>query len=155
MEKETKIKKSEVLKNIFLLEFETQFELTSTFLRFQEHYESPEFRDKVFTLEEFEKWYTKLKGSFTYHTDWSGFNIPSYILQPFRNGKFNPLTAKERNLLSLFENDTEPFYIIGVSKDSSSGKLLLEHEIAHGLFYSNQEYKEKALAILKKYDLRD
>ncbi len=36
---------------IFLLSFPTQEYLAKTFLRFQEHYESPEFRGKIFSLE--------------------------------------------------------------------------------------------------------
>lgn len=155
MEKETKIKKTEIQENIFLLEFETQMDLASTFLRFQEHYESPQFRGRVFDLDEYKEWYKNQKGDFTYYTDWSGFNIPSHILNPFREGKFNPLSSKEKDFLNLFVETDHPFYIIGLSLDKKeeSQKISLEHEIAHGLFYTLPAYRDKVLGILEKYDL--
>ena len=91
--------------HIHLLSFDTQHDLTSTFLRFQEHYESPRFKGEVFTLDEFQDWYIKNSpngietGKFTYHTDWNGFNIPSHILKPFYEGKFDPLSFDEQAIL--------------------------------------------------------
>ncbi len=145
----------EIAKNIFHIKFSTQEELTSTFLRFQEFFESPEFRGKVFTLEEYKKWYVdnspegKRTGEFTYYTDWNGFNIPSTVLEPFYNGDFDPLSEREKEFLALFrERKGERFYIIGTH--GKNEKQLLKHEIAHGLFYTNPEYKKEVLEILKK-----
>jgi len=98
-----KIAKTNIRENIFLLDFETQEELTSTFLRFQEFYESPEFQGKIFTLQEYKAWYTKLKGKFSYYTDWGGFNIPSRILESFYKGKFDPLSEAEKQFLDMFK----------------------------------------------------
>ena len=53
-------------------------------MRFQEHYESPEFTGTVFTVGAFRKWYAETYGAFTYASDWSGFNIPGTVLEPFR-----------------------------------------------------------------------
>ena len=153
MEKEKKIKKTEVIKNIFVLEFDNQVDLASTFIRFQEHYESPEFKGRFFSLDEYKEWYTKMKGDFTYYTDWGGFNIPSYVLVPFYEGKFNPLTVSENQILELFKENEGSFYIIGLYSKNENLKLSLDHEIAHGLFYTEPEYKEKVLEILNKYDL--
>jgi len=149
------MEKIEVRKNIFLIKFPSQEELASTFLRFQEHYESPEFQGKIFTFDEYKDWYTKLKGKFSYYTDWGGFNIPSHILKPFREGKFDPLSEQEKGLLNLFEGSEHPFYIIGLFKDQEDKKVLhtLKHEIAHGLFYTEPEYRDKTLKILSKYNL--
>ncbi|MBN1175138.1 ABC transporter ATP-binding protein [Candidatus Woesearchaeota archaeon] len=144
--------KISITSKIFLLVFDTQVELSSTFLRFQEHYESPKFRNKIFSLEEFKEWYIKDQGKFSYYTDWNGFNIPSKILKPFYEGKFNPLSEKEKQLLSLFKNIKGNFYIIGVHRKHKSIPDLLNHEIAHGLFYTDKEYKNKASGIIKKYD---
>jgi len=96
---------------IHLLIFPTQRDVTLTLLRFQEHYESPKFRGKIFSLEEFKRWYVANSpngiktGEFTYYTDWNGFNIPSYVLQPFRDGKFNPLSEQERKFLDIFKDE--------------------------------------------------
>lgn len=145
-----KIKKTEIKKKIFLLEFENQYEITSTFLRFQEYYESPEFRGKVFTLKKFMEWYSKGKSSFSYYTDWNGFNIPSYVLRPFYEGKFDPLSEKEKQLLELFKNDSEPFYVIGIHGKAEDS--ILKHEIAHGIFYNLPLYKKQVLEVIRQFD---
>jgi hypothetical protein len=151
------IELSEVAPKVYLLTFDTQKDVTSTFLRFQEHYESPEFAGKVFTLDEYKEWYVKNSpngiktGEFTYYSDWSGFNIPSTILQPFYEGKFHPLSEAEQRILDLFRDKEHPFYIIGVHKESKSFEKLLRHETAHGLFFTNPEYKKEALDIITKY----
>jgi hypothetical protein len=150
------MKFKEVAKDIFLLDFKTQNKLTSTFLRFQEHFESPKFRNKIFTLEQYKKWYVKNSprgkklGKFTYYSDWGGFNIPSYILEPFYEGKFDPLTKAEKMVLNLFENKRGAnFYVIGTFANK---KEVLKHELAHGLFYTNPKYKKQVQNVLHKLD---
>lgn len=134
----------EVHKNIFWIEFASRRDLSSTFLRFQEYYESPEFVGKTFTLEEFKKWYSPDE-EFTYYDDWDGFNIPSWVLEPFINGKFHPLSEEETCFINTFKHKEGDFYIIGThGRDADA----LEHEIAHGLFFTEKEYKKKALKIL-------
>lgn len=143
----------EVFPSIFHLHFPTRFLLTSTFLRFQEHYESPEFRGKIFTLEEYKKWYIsnspkgKESGEFTYYQDWSGFNIPGTVLEPFFEGKFNPLTEQEQKILDTFRHlRGKAFYIIGTFGNRVPIDTL-NHEIAHGFFSTNPHYKVEALQI--------
>lgn len=154
-----KIKKTKIDDRIYLLIFKNQYEITSTLLRFQEYYESPFFRGKIFSLKEFKEWYIKnspngkKSGRFTYYTDWNGFNIPSYILKPFYKGKFNPLSQKEKRLLDLFENNKSRYYIVGIHKNMKNVEDILKHETAHGLFYTNQKYKKDVLAILKEFDI--
>lgn len=144
------IQRIEIIPEIILLVFDNQYDITSTFLRFQEHYESPEFAGKIFTLEEYKNWYTKEMGSFTYYTDWNGFNIPSYILRPFKTGKFGILSDRENLLLDLLDYHEEPFYVIGVHKENLRGfEKTLKHEIAHGLFYTDKDYKDKVLRLLE------
>lgn len=140
-------------KSIYLVEAPTQYALASTFLRFQEHYESPKFRNQFFSLEEFMDWYAEKFGGFTYLTDWSGFNIPSRILKPFRNGNFDPLSKKEQHLLKLFEKVQRPFYIIGVTKPFDLPTL--KHEVVHGLFYTDKVYQKKVLEEMKNLDTRN
>lgn len=148
---------STISDQIHLLTFENQFEITSTLLRIQERYESPEFRGKVFTLEEYQDWYSKLKGAFTYYTDWNGFNFPSYVLKPFWDGKFDPLSEKEQAVVELFRGKTEPFYVIGIHQGMSEEKVtsLLTHETAHGLYYTNPDYKQAIDQILSEYNLTE
>lgn len=133
---------------IYHLSFKTQYLLASTFLRFQEFYESPKFAGKVFTLEEFMDWYASVKGNFTYFTDWSGFNIPSDVLEPFKRGSFDPLTRKEAMLLEMFRDVPPPFYIIATYEPTS-----ILHEIVHGLYFVDQEYRRKVQEKMAQLDL--
>jgi len=122
----TKIIKKSVTQKIFLLIFKKQEMLASTFLRFQEYYESPKFKGRIFRLEEYKKWYIKNSpqgqqtGKFTYYSDWNGFNIPSVVLKPFYEGKFNPLSQSEKELLKMFQNKKEKFYIIGIHREKKN-----------------------------------
>ena len=102
--------RSRIADGVFLLRFSTQYELASTLLRVQEHYESKRFRNRVFTLEQYMDWYAKEYGAFTYYEDWSGFNVPSTAFTPFFRGRFDPLLRKEQRLLRLFRDQREPFW---------------------------------------------
>lgn len=143
-----------VAPRVFHLAFDEHSEMAHTFMRFQEHYESPEFRGKIFSRKEFKSWYRLQKnGRFTYISDWGGFNIPSYVLEPFYSGQFQRITRRERILLEQFRElheRQEKFYIIGTPLGN---KPTLDHEIAHGLYYSNQDYRAKANKILDAVDL--
>lgn len=148
-----------VIGKIHLLTFDNRQELARTFLRFQEHYESPGFKGRVFTLDEFKQWYVKHSpkgkkaGKFTYYSDWSGFNIPSPVLKRFYAGEFDPLSYKERRLLEIFADVKGEFYIIGVHRKAKDLHALVKHEMAHGLFATNMTYRRKVLATLKRFDL--
>jgi len=132
---------------IFVVRFATQHALAATFLRIQEHYESSHFRSRVFSLEDFMDWYAAKFGAFTYLQDWSGFNVPSTALEPFYDGKFAPLSQKERALLRLFKRERRPFYVIGLYRNGD-----LTHELAHALFFTNPAYRKAVLTALREWD---
>jgi len=137
--------------NIYVVSFESRLDLAATFLRFQEYYESPKFKRKVFSLDDFKKWYATPKGEFSYYRDWSGFNIPSRVLRPFYEKMFDPLSQREKRLLTLFADKKPPFYIVGVCENCSANTL--SHEIAHALFYTCGKYKSEVLGVLKRFEL--
>ncbi len=137
---------------IYLVTAETRYLIASTFMRFQGHYESPTLRGKLFTLEEFMDDYAKQNGNFTYCSDWRGFNIPSWVLEPFYGAKFNPLSKKEQKLLQLFRYISGEFYVIGLSDEVSGDPCFIKHEFVHGLFYTNYDYRRAVkVAITKHY----
>lgn len=142
---------------IFHFSFDDQYSLTSTFLRFQEHYESPVFAGKTFTLEEFSDWYatTAVSRTMSYYQDWSGFNFPSYVLHAFQNGGFHPLSRKEIALINTIENRASDkdidFYVIGTHKEND--EVVILHEIIHGIYYINKEYAERVNSIVESHDL--
>lgn len=143
-----------ITKDILHISSPVKYVLTSTFLRFQEHYESSEFRDTAFTLEEFKTWFrsTRKHGQFSYYDECAGFNLPSSSLVPFINGNFDPLSSRERALLSLLPKVSGDFYVIGTYGEQ--GDLThLRHEIAHGLYYTNQGYRRRVDAVLEGLDV--
>lgn len=73
------------------------------------------------------------------------------MLQPFYEGKFDPLSDKEKGFLELFRERDGLFYIIGTHDDAEPETL--KHEIAHGLYYTAPEYRQEADAVLAKVDL--
>jgi hypothetical protein len=164
----------EPISQVLHLHFAEKRELAATFLRFQEHFESPEFRGKIFSLDEYKDWYktfapraVELK-RFTYYEDWGGFNIPSSVLIPFFEGKFSPLSAKEKKLLGVIRRyisdntnldvaapDTQfakklrrfKFYVIGTCAQE---KAVIKHELAHALYFTSHSYKREVKAILAR-----
>lgn len=127
---------------------DTQEELGNTFIRFQEYYESPniEFRNKIFTIGQVRSWYSTRYGADTYHHDWTGFNFPSRVLDPFRKGLFDPLTNEEKTLLELLKYRYDNFYIIGAQNQS-----VLRHELAHALYAYSSNYRTKIDELCHKY----
>jgi hypothetical protein len=126
--------------------------MCSSFLRFQEHYESPEFRGKIFTLGQYHDWYAQENGGATYTRDWGGFNVPDYVLKPFVQGLFDPLTKEEQEIVDLFRYRTDKFYLIGTADDGDEDAY--DHEVCHGLFYTSDDYREAVLTELKEHDLK-
>jgi hypothetical protein len=122
------------------------------FCRFQEHYESPEFSGKVFTLGEFRKWYTKGKKKFTYNTDWGGFNLPGKSMLPFFDGDFDPLSKEEQWLVrsvkaKLGKKSVSSVYVIGVTSLKS---ITFKHELAHAMYDRHPDYKAVVNRIISR-----
>jgi hypothetical protein len=137
----------EIFTDIYHIRFGTTKLMCETMCRFVEHFESPEFKGKVFTLEEFKLWY----GQAPY--EWDGFNLPSFALDLFEQGKFDPLTEPEKEFLSLFKQrkHSEPFYIVIDAIDSPHGTL--DHELAHAFYYLSPGYKVEVDLLLDDEDL--
>lgn len=141
-------------------QFDTQYEVSSTFLRLQEFYESPYplIRGKRFDLEEYMDTYAADKGNFTYTSDWSGFNVPGHIVDEFMDVYGEHMLTKEYVLFDAIANNTgewEKYYIIASSKDGGKKNNPLEvmkHEVAHGMFYLVPEYQKEMTTIAEKVD---
>lgn len=156
MKKLFKIK--EVKKNIFLLQFSNDYDMCMFFLRYQEYYESPskKYRGKSFKILDFMRWYSMKFGSgaFTYPTDWSGFNIPDYVVDGvFALGIPDP-NDYDRQMWDVYASCKKKaaggkFYIIGVADDTASTSSALPHETAHGFFYIHPEYKKHMTKLVK------
>jgi hypothetical protein len=130
---------------------DSQDELGVTFMRPQEHYESlnPLFKNKVFTLGQLKNWYSETYGANDYHTTWIGYNFPSRVLLPFKQGLFDPLTDQENKLLDLFRYRNDNFYIIGAQNVST-----LRHELAHAMYGYNIKYKNEIDNLIKNNNIK-
>lgn len=150
--KHPKVKR--ITDKIYLVTFNNRFDLTMTFMRYQEYYESPKYRNEIFSLAEFMRWYsiTYGKGAFTYPKDWNGFNIPAIkifeVLELISTSSgWDDMNEYDYLMFGIVDKirrklKTDNFYLIGIhstDKDDDTRR----HEIAHGLFWTNAEYKKK------------
>lgn len=137
---------------IYYFKMPSQYWMTSTFLRFQEFYESPKFRGLGFSLEEFQDWYSSQmpKGQFSYYNDWVGFNFPSYVVDGFTPNKFGAFTRKENWVLDQLRDAPEKYYCIATAQDG----FAIEHELVHALYYLNADYSKQVDATINDYKFR-
>lgn len=148
------MKRTIIYPRIVLLEFDTQYNMCSTLARFQEYYESPKFRGKIFDHEKFMDWYANDRGKFSYFEDWAGFNFPSAILQAFYKGQFDPLQRKEQRVLDTLKPMNRKwgmkYYVIACM--TSQSYHILKHETAHAFFYVDHDYRKAVLEAVRSYN---
>jgi hypothetical protein len=143
----------EVLPGIFALKIKDGYQRAMLFMRSQEHYESafPEIRGNHFDIFSFMETYRKWKdiGYFSYPDDWAGFNVPGDIVETCtkhvldaRNGLFpTPYDYIMDSVISSIRSEIgadAKYYLLGV--DSFDSKTM-DHELAHGLYHVNIDYK--------------
>lgn len=135
-------------KGIVHVDFPNRKELTFTMGRIGEYYESgnSNLRGKVFTLEDFLDTFMDDSGKLTYYNDWSGYNIPGEKFLAFF--ALFELTKREENLYRLVSESVtqNPFYVIATYNGDVQ---TLDHEVAHGLYYLNKDYKREADKLVK------
>ena len=139
---------------IYLVIAPSQYILAATFMRFQEYYESSEFKGRIFAVEEYMDWYAKVYGNFTYFEDWHGFNVPAHVFDPFLSHKFDPLTKKEQILIDKLHKsglDLLNDYVIGLTERDVHRKPTLEHEYTHGLLAKNKHFRDEMVAVIMRY----
>ena len=151
----------EIRPQIFAVVIKDSYQRTMLFCRYQEFYESPykEIRNKFFSWEKFMlvyrgKW---KKNLFAYPEDWSGFNIPSNIiykgLTVFDKDKgpydeiMSDIWFACENYPLRFNKPRTKWYLIGA--DTLKSKTM-DHEIAHGLYYTNKQYKKNCSELISK-----
>lgn len=156
-------KLTEVRPNIFLLSFDSSYDLAMHFCRLQEFYENPEFKGKRFTMFEFMKWYADEHGDgcFSYPADWSGFNVPSTVaLKLYGTGNLSKIPDRNEYDQKMWEVITyinqvigrKNFYLLG----SAEGDLeTLKHELAHGFWATDQNYRQVMEELVNQLDDRD
>lgn len=150
-----KIKK--ITPQIFLFEARNQKELTLTFYRVQEFYESPlkELKSKHFSVYEFIKAQMKDNGHLDYFHTWVGFNFPDYVLTDWARIKTQSLGKEEYYLIDQIEKiapKDKPYYILG---SVQGAKNVVDHEIAHALYHVNLDYRTVMDVLIDKLIAKD
>ncbi len=150
----------EVKPFIYCVEVDDNYDRAMLFCRYQEFYESPykQFRGKPFTWMEYMRFYKNSwkKNVFTYPEDWVGYNIPSTILEKsidtfYKETEYDVIMNNIFFYCSLDSQNKNNgtrhnWYLIGASsKDSRT----MDHEIAHGLYFTNKEYKKEVNKLIK------
>lgn len=145
-------KMSMIRPGVVHLQFKERKTLAAMMMRFQEFFESPEFRDRIFERSEFEDWLKKKNGGVADYTEWDGFNFPVRTLEAFYAGKFKHLTGYEELLLEAFRlRRHADVYMIATAGDSAPATF--NHEIAHALSYCDRQYHDEVTAILSRIDV--
>ena len=147
-----KIILKETYPNIFTVIVENNYDRAMLFCRIQEYYESQnkKFKNKKFSFWDYHEWYSKKnKNSFSYPADWSGFNFPLEIALKCQkiNKPETPYDILMNKTLNKIKKKNS--YIIGVK---SLNCLTYKHELCHGFYYTNPDYKEKMQETTKNLD---
>lgn len=145
----------EVAPKIYAVVAPDDYERAMLFCRVQEYYESPfpEFRGKDFCIFEYMNHYRKDRklNHFSYTADWGGYNVLSgSIEQCLRGIEDWDLTPYDHEMFNIefqirAHQKKGKFYLIGV--DSLDSRTM-DHELAHGFFYTDKAYKTEILELV-------
>lgn len=133
--------------NIVCFYAKTQKELTLTFFRVQEFYESqkPNIFRKEFDAYTFLDEYMDKNGNINYFSEWDGFNVPSYIFTAWMASTvYQRRSEYEEAMINHVYKHIDPnkkYYVIGVRQGDKS---TLKHELSHAYYYTNENYKTEA-----------
>jgi hypothetical protein len=149
-----KYKLKQIYPSVYLCKIEDMYDLTMTFCRAQEFYESPfkQIRGKKICLLELMAIYSKRNGgSFTYTVDWAGFNLKGSTIEELYKLGIDDFNVYDSIVLDIHtkileEVGSSNYYLIG----SNSDKCTIAHELCHALYYLDKDYKKTVKNILKQ-----
>jgi hypothetical protein len=131
------------------------YDRAMTFCRVQEYYESPreEFRGKYFSFWRYMKWYSESNNnSFTYASDWVGYNIPLKVLDEWcklvlEHESEESLNPHEKLLFSLWDEmaslcgfGLKNYYVIASDAEKSP---TTSHELCHAKYATDSNYRAR------------
>lgn len=149
----SQIKLFEIYPKIFAVVIKDDKLRARVFMRYQEFYESDSdtFRGKGFKWREFVDYYKKKTKNdiLTYHEDWSGYNLPCDSIESCI-AVIPDINFFDLIMFSIVDTiksqvGSDKFYLIGIDQADGGDKSLIEHELAHGLWFSSPQYKAAQL----------
>lgn len=133
-------------------EFETKEAMNKANIRMNCYIDNPRYRELIFTLGQIRHYYIEKYGFFNYYERIEGSNLSRETLEPFIEGLFDPLSSEEEAFLKPFRHRLDNFFIlITYAGETMENRATFYHELAHALFYTDKDYREKATAIVEKY----
>lgn len=153
--------KERIAQHVWVIYGENETDVSKAFVRFQEYYENKDLKgNKNITTFNIETWWDGYKQSLetedSYYEYWQGFNLPGKVILDLMRyvnfrGDVMRYNRQETELLVLFEDlsieEISDGYFIGLWKDAEQ---VLDHEIAHALFSTDQAYMlEQTINIAK------
>lgn len=130
---------------ILHFEFPTNKEMTLTFFRVEEHYESiyTNIREQTFSVMDFVETFMEDDGYLGYFENVYGFNVPGSSFKRFYERHADQLTTREQALLTAVKETgvwDDDFYVIAsVEGDAST----MDHELSHAIYYFSAEYRQR------------
>lgn len=147
----------EVSPKVYAVHVIDDYSRAMLFLRAQEYYESPypEFRGRKFNVFDYMNRYRTQwnKAVFSYTEDWMGYNVPSTSIEQCYgelDHETDMITPYDHNMMNVlwYIRKHQPrgkFYLLGVD---SLDSWVMNHEMAHALFFTNPEYKKEMMELL-------
>lgn len=149
-------KVKEIKPSIYCVIVDDNYDRAMLFCRYQEFYETPfkKFRGKYFSWEQYMRHYKQFwkKDVFTYPEDWSGYNIPSNIVEKgidtfYKETEYDEIMNNIYHYCAIDSQNKnggtrKKWYLIGAS---SKDLKTMDHEIAHGLYYINHDYRMRVM----------
>jgi len=134
--------------HVYHINFKRHKDLWTTFYRSQEFYESPVFMNRAFYLCEHQNWYSSKHGQFSYSNDYHAFNVDgNHIAQALTCApdwcKYDEQMLDVMSQIPEFFDPLKNFYLIGTSDENNENNSFLLHELAHGLYFSNEDYRNE------------
>jgi hypothetical protein len=147
-----KYKLKEIAQDVYLCTIKDQYDLTMTFCRLQEFYESPhkEIRNKKFKLLDFIRLYTKRRKEevFTYPEDWVGFNVPSIVIENLYKLGIEDYNDYDRTIENIHKSiNKNKYYLIAATTNDTT---TIEHELCHAFYFLYKDYKNGVNKFVKK-----
>lgn len=156
---EIKYNLKQIYHGIFVVIIKDNYDRANLFCRIQEYYESKnkEFNGKAFSIFDYQRWYSKKhKDSFTYASDWSGFNLPlkTAIICQEKSTIETPYDVTMNGILKKISNinKKENGYIIGVR---SLNSVTFRHELCHAFYHADEVYKKQMDNITDSINKKD
>ena len=146
----------EMYPKIFALVIKDDKLRARVFMRYQEFYESDSdsFRGKGFKWKDYINFYKEKtkKDYFSYHEDFAGYNVPCDSIESCM-AKIPDLNVYDMIMFSVVDTiksmvGSDNYYLIGIDQSNGDDPSLIYHEVAHGLWFSNQSYKSKMLKLI-------